>query len=436
MSGRIKLSEPLSPIEEVLRSLPDHRRGANKQYTLVDAGMSAFSVFYMQAPSFLEWQKRMERAKGRNNARSLFGIKRIPSAEQIRNLLDPVAEESLEEAFWALWAKIKGREEVEMYRKELGSFLVSVDGTAHHHSQSIHCGQCRRIERRGRVHYEHQVLMAVVCAPEQKVVLSLAPEFITPQDGAKKQDSEQAALKRWIEKHSHRFADWEVTLLADDLHCHQPVCELALAHKMHFIFTCKASSHTTLYEELQLLEKLEGGVHQRDERRWNGRYWERRVYRWAEALPLRRGKDALLVNWCELSIYREETGKRIYYGAWATDHTLSEENIAAITAAGRGRWKVENEGNNVLKRHGYQFEHNYGHGRQHLSNVLLSFLLLVFLIHSIFDLVDDKYQAVRQELGSRREFFASLRTLTRFQFFRTWEQLLIYMFYGLELAPD
>jgi len=88
-----------------------------------------------------------------------------------------------------------------------------------------------------------------------------------------------------------------------------------------------------------------------------------------------------------------------------------------------------------LKRHGYQFEHNYGHGKQHLSNVLLTFLLLAFLIHSIFDLIDEKYQAVRQALGSRREFFASLRTLTRFQLFRSWEHLLVYMFYGLELEP-
>jgi hypothetical protein len=34
---------------------------------------------------------------------------------------------------------------------------------------------------------------------------------------------------------------------------------------------------------------------------------------------------------------------------------------------------VENEGINVLKQRGYHFEHNYGHGDQHLSTVLLSY---------------------------------------------------------------
>jgi hypothetical protein len=40
---------------------------------------------------------------------------------------------------------------------------------------------------------------------------------------------------------------------------------------------------------------------------------------------------------------------------------------------------VENEGINVLKNRGYNFEHNYGHGQQHLSIVLLTLLLLAFL---------------------------------------------------------
>lgn len=435
MKQKLTLKRLLSPLKERLQVLPDSRRGRNKQYSLEDAGLSAFSVFYMQSPSFLEWQQRMQKRSGKSNATSLFGIRRIPSAEQIRNLLDSVSEEAMGEPFWSIFELVKERKEMESFRKLTGTWLISVDGTQHHRSTSVHCAQCRRTVQKGEVHYAHQALMAVVCAPDEQVVLALEPEFVTPQDGAKKQDSEQAALKRWIKKHSHRFAPWDVTLLADDLHAHQPVCELALAHKMHFIFTCKESSHTTLYEELHLLEKLDGGVQQKEERRWNGRYWERRIYRWAEALPLRRGPDALLVNWCELTVLREDTGKRLFHSAWITDHVVSETTVKAITQAGRSRWKVENEGNNVLKNQGYQFEHNYGHGKQHLSNVLLTLLLLAFLIHSIFDLIDAKYQAVRQDLGSRRAFFESLRTLTRFHYFRNWEHLLVFMFYGLELEP-
>jgi len=435
MRQRLTLKQLLQPLKEISESLPEHRRGHNKQYTLSDAALSAFSVFYMQSPSFLEWQRRMQRHKGKNNATSLFGVQRIPSTEQIRNLLDPVSEEHFGEAYWALFDMVKEREELEAFRQSMGTWLVSLDGTQHHSSTSIHCEQCRRIERKGQTHYDHQVLLAVLCAPHEKVVLPLQPEFITPQDGAEKQDCEQAAIKRWIQKYHQRFSPWEVTLLADDLHSRQPVCSVALEHKMHFIFTCKESSHRSLYEELHLLEKVEGGVKEKEERHWNGRYWERRRYRWAEALPLRRGPDALLVNWCEVTVWRESTGKRTFHGAWVTDHAVDEHNVMAITSAGRGRWKVENEGNNVLKNQGYQFEHNYGHGKQHLANVLLTLLLLAFLMHAIFDLIDEKYQAIREELGARRTFFETIRSLTRFQYFRNWEHLLVFMFHGLELEP-
>jgi hypothetical protein len=40
-----------------------------------------------------------------------------------------------------------------------------------------------------------------------------------------------------------------------------------------------------------------------------------------------------------------------------------------VVEAGRSRWKIENENNNVLKTKGYHLEHNFGHGQQHLSNV-------------------------------------------------------------------
>jgi hypothetical protein len=47
---------------------------------------------------------------------------------------------------------------------------------------------------------------------------------------------------------------------------------------------------------------------------------------------------------------------------------LTDENVAQIVLAGRTRWKVENENNNTLKTKGYNLEHNFGHGKQHLSS--------------------------------------------------------------------
>ena len=88
-------------------------------------------------------------------------------------------------------------------------------------------------------------------------------------------------------------------------------------------------------------------------------------------------------------------------------------------AAGRSRWKIENAGNNALKNQGYHLEHNYAHGMQNLSMVLVALLLLAFLCHTVLQLADQTYQRVRAALGPRKTFFDDIRTLTRYFFFES-----------------
>ena len=106
--------------------------------------------------------------------------------------------------------------------------------------------------------------------------------------------------------------------------------------------------------------------------------------------------------------------------------------LALCSACGAG---VENEGFNVLKNRGYNFSHNFGHGKQQLAAVLLTLLLLAFLFHSVLDLTSSIYRAVRQELATRRTFFNDLRALTRYIYFSNWQQLLQFMYQQLDLAP-
>ena len=76
--------------QSILKDFPDKRTGKNKRYQMSDAALSAFSVFFIQSPSFLSHQSSMAHSKGHNNAQSLFGVHQIPSDNQIRDLLDDV----------------------------------------------------------------------------------------------------------------------------------------------------------------------------------------------------------------------------------------------------------------------------------------------------------------------------------------------------------
>jgi hypothetical protein len=436
MSGKgVKFRELMGFLRASLQKIPEHRRGENGQYAIGDAGLAAFAVFFMQEPSFLAYQTNMQEKHGRNNAKSLFGVTKIPSDGQTRNLLDPTEPALLADPFWATYEVLARRGALEAYRGATSTRLVSLDGTQYYASQKVHCENCRVTVRDGRTYYTHQVLLAVVGAPAQPHVICLPPEFITPQDGAEKQDCEQQAIKRWVKQYAGRLAPWSTTVLTDDLHAHQPVCQLLLDHHLHFILTCKPDSHPALYEELQLLERVEGAVGSKSVRHWNGRHHEVWQYRWASALPIRAGQDALKVNWCELRQINEESGEQLYHNAWLTDHAVAETSVEAITQDGRSRWKVENEGINVLKQRGYHFEHNYGHGAQHLAAVLLSLLLLAFLFHTALDLACQMYHAIRQKRRTRRKFFDDLRGLTTYLYWRSFQHLLSFMYRQLELGP-
>ena len=150
---------------------------------------------------------------------------------------------------------------------------------------------------------------------------------------------------------------------------------------------------------------------------------------------MRDGDDALLVNWCELTITTEE-GEILYKNAFATNHRITDKNVEAIVECGRARWKVENENNNTLKTKGYHLEHNYGHGQENLSAVLVTFILLSFLFHSLLELMDRKYRLIRKELPSRKTFIDDVRALTRYICFDSWDALMNFMLEGLELKLE
>ena len=116
-----------------------------------------------------------------------------------------------------------------------------------------------------------------------------------------------------------------------------------------------------------------------------------------------------------------------YQNAWVTDLVPTADTIAGLVRAARARWKIENEGFNTLKNHGYHLEHNFGHGHQHLSEAFFVVNLLAFFMHQIFDLVDGLYQRVRTFFSSRRGFWDEVRSAFRLFLFTSWDQVLVRM---------
>ncbi|UXE60301.1 MAG: hypothetical protein KA717_32685 [Woronichinia naegeliana WA131] len=207
-------------LNEVIGKIDDPRSVSNAtKYSLREAILGAFAAFFMQNESFLEYQRQLNSRCGRDNAQSLFGLEKIPTVEQIRNIVDGVAASSLFPLFGLIYQALRSMGFLKAYEILRGNLLVAMDGTNYYSSEKVNCPCCStKTSKQGKVTYFHQALLPVIVSPDHESVFSLPPEFITPQDGSEKQDCEQNAAKRWISNHASLFAGQKITLLGDDLY--------------------------------------------------------------------------------------------------------------------------------------------------------------------------------------------------------------------------
>jgi hypothetical protein len=381
----------------------------------------------------LEYQRQLQTSTGRNNAQTLFGVQKIPCDNQIRTLLDPIAPRHFDGIFLEVFERLDQHHLLDSFRVLEGQLLVSLDGTTYFASQAIHCHNClTRHLANGHTLYDHPAITPVVVCPGRAQVIALSPAYIMPQDGHAKQDCEQMAGTRWIRHHAHTIAPHHVTLLGDDLYSKQPVCALALEKGFNFILVCKPDSHPKLYERLALWQANDG-IATGESRHWNGRFTEVSMYRFVNDVLFRDGQETLAVNWCEITVVNAKTGEQRYHNSFITNHRVTADNVAEVAQAGRGRWKIANEHNNVLKTKGYHIEHNFGHGQQSLAAIMLSLNLLALLFHTVLEWSDAQYTLLRQVLARRQTFFEDIRALMRSMIFDSWQELMAFMLRGLTL---
>ncbi len=85
---------------------------------------------------------------------------------------------------------------------------------------------------------------------------------------------------------------------------------------------------------------------------------------------------------------------------------------------------------NTLKNQGYNFEHNYGHGENGLSNLLAGLMLLAFLMDQCLEAVNKEFQEAFKKAGRRRYLHEYIRSRFQMILFQSWEEM-----YASILAP-
>lgn len=241
--------------------------------------------------------------------------------------------------------------------KLLGKYWrVIIDGTGLFYFKEKHCENClvATVEKEGKTEkrYYHKVLEAKLVLSE-KIVISLDTEFIENEnEKVSKNDCEINAAKRLLKRLKKDYPRLPLCIQGDALYAAETVMKICRGNHWKYIMTQKESRQALLAESYTWI--CEGG----GAKEVKNIGCEKGTGRFANHVEETAGKEQtanMYDYWYETT---DKTGKKENHEfQWITNIELTEKNLEEMIAAGRGRWKIENEGFNNQKNGIYDIEH-------------------------------------------------------------------------------
>jgi len=409
-------------VRSLFANVPDHRSD-DTDIPLTDALMAGFAMFSLNCPSLLDFDK--QRAAG--NLKTIYSLERAPCDSSMRELLDPVAPESLRPLFTGVFRQLqRGKALAEMVFLQ-GCYWLALDGTGYFSSQTIHCQSClEKHHRDGSITYSHPLLGAALIHPDRREGIPLMPEAILKQEGSEKKDCERNAAQRFIAKLRHDHPHLECSVTEDGLSSHAPHIETLHDYGCPYLLGGKEGDHGYRFEQVQAAEQAGRVSHYERHDRAAGIAHR---FRFIHDMPRNEARSEVRVNFIEYWEVSQDQGQ---YFSWVTDFRVNKDNVYKLMRGGRARWKIENETFHTLKNQGDNFDHHYGHGEQNLSVVLAVLMMLAFLVDQTQQLCCALFRVGWEKLGSKRVLWERIRALFFDYALESMRQLLEALFYGLK----
>ena len=387
--------------------IEDHRNG-NGKIPLADALMSGFAMFSIKDPSLLQFDQR--RLRSPHNLKTIFGIGTIPCDTSMREILDGVDPNDLRPLFKDAFRQLQRGKALEKMVFMEGCYLLNLDGTGYFSSKKKHSEYCleKVNSKTGEITYYLQMLGAAIVHPDFSEVIILCPEMIIKQDGETKNDCERNAAKRFFEHLRREHPHLPLIVNEDALSSNAPHIRELQRHNLHYILGVKPGDHEFLFQYVDTAAQRGDTIEFTfvDEKKSDIHHY----FRVLNNVPLNKSNQDLLVNFVEYWGKNTTTGKTQHF-SWITDFTVTEDNAYQIMRGGRARWKIENETFNTLKNQGYNFGHNYGLGKKHLSTVFVMLMMLAFLVDQILQLCCALFKAIWKALRTKKALWEQIRSL-------------------------
>jgi hypothetical protein len=179
-------------------------------------------------------------------------------------------------------------------------------------------------------------------------------------------------LNGWPEPSKADFPQLPILLLADALYANATVFDLCRKNRWDYLLTFKPGRCPELFSEFQSLKELlpQNRIDYQDSQ-------VPQAFAWVNDLDPHGHR--LSAFECQQT---QPDGPHTF--AWITNLPVGCKSVITLAnQGGRLRWKIENEGFNIQKNHGYELEHAYSQDPWAAKN----FYVLLQVAHAINQLI-------------------------------------------------
>ena len=396
-------------LRQIFEGVED-KRASNCRHKLSDIFMSGFAMFSLKCPSLLDFEHQTVVEK--ENLKSVYGIAEVCSDTNLRHVLDGIDPIFIRRLFPEKFTILQKSGLLEEFSYKIGALsylIVSCDGVQHFSSKKISCNCCLKKEHQnGTCTYHHNMLCAVLVHPDKREVFIMDVEPIIQQDGSTKNDCERNAAKRLqenmaksYEKHAKKY---NFLFVEDALYANAPHINTLISNGFDYLLNVKPDSHKTLFayiegkrsrKELKIQTFKQKGV--------------THFFEYVNNVLLCEADPTIRVNFIHYT-QTDKNGKKTTF-TWITNIKISENRLNQLMRAARARWKIENETFNTLKNLGYHFEHNYGHGQDHLSTAFAYLMLIAFYIDQLIQACCHTFREIEKYVTTKIKIWNTIKAI-------------------------
>jgi len=354
-----------------------------------------------------------------NNLFSFLGasVDELPSLDNFCYFFQHLPPVELQNIIHKMFGTLERKKFLKNLKTKDGYLLLAIDGVQTFSTQ-------RKIEHSVNRKHEnspdtyHQYFLEAKIVSANGFVLSLDTEFIeNPTEQFSKQDCEQKAALRLLERIKRKHPHLRFWILGDALYCNSVIMDICNKSKWKYSFTFKGKTkYPKLLEEIN----AEYNCSQRNNHctRVLNKNKNTELYvelRWCNNVAYDLGQNGeRSLNYLEGKIIKVKNGVKseVTTFAFLVDSPTCEVNALRKFMNCRRRWKIENEGFNFQKNNILHIGHNFssvGHAGQ-------NFYLLAQIAHTVIQLTgltDIAGQVRRQITGEIDQLSQSLKTIFR-----------------------